>query len=1408
MSGPTRFLLLLCFGAFAAVAAPQPIFEDAFATFANGLPKGWSKYDTGKAGTISRIALPGGRYGALLTVEDAKQSLGLVRRFPAAGGKYYRASLESSALPERGQKGAFLQIRFEPYPLKTFGNSEYLRQLPLADFDADRNVTDVTLQAPAGTTGAMIYIITAGAAPAVRLQKFSFEVSDTPFAPREADPQIVPGALKITPRDLKIDTVLVRDRRALAAIVAPDAPEYRELAARINRAVKAKTGVELPILKDEAFARADRLKYPIITLGNRDVNRTMANLYNRFYTLIDAKYPGKGGAVVRSVHDPFGGNGGNVITVAGSDFDGDRRAAETFAAILEQCPAGPELKVGYLADIKLGEGLVPPAGAEDAKVWENSPGAGDAGAYGWTVISKNLALFYMTNDERYAREFMRLAFPDDQAAAELNRIDGAFTYANLKNPLGEPYHYNSSMLILHWDLIEEHPFFSDADRVRITGKFYEQLNRRRTDGDKGIYKIYEQKKAPALLPDRHWISEALTVYIAARYFDKYYPCRDGRDGLAAARRQFATLDRYPAMVAGSLFWYNTFLLPAFDFALLDGGLKYVGSPVIDRYVEALTLLADRTPNDWSQEFSTQRLLYMMAYLTQNQAPVELARVRRNFSPDGLRLGQSFWPVKPYERNYFSDTDGKWRRAGFDARGMAEWNPPFDKTRVVEWMSFRRRGAAGEDFALLDAKYESGRNPFHNFALISLYLRGVPLLRGYHNQLHLYRDGLGDPAISRYTEILQSGRAGKTAFVRGKLAQFNGHDWERTILIRENRFLLEIDAVTPRTDTKISEIIANFETPEGAVMTPVAATCEFKLTPKTGGPWTVACSQPAGISQSGVAGGSYLKTTGVNSKFTILTPGKKDEAIRFASVVRPGEPAADQASAAQRGDRIALRLPEPAMLELLPEAGFLLREADAVFGFQVKSIPGVFTADLPVAAEYADGKLTVCAGRKGEITLADGRKIAVGPDRETVAELAAKPALADPSAEAEAMLAAKPKPAAAAAAELPELAEAWQATPGAFVGVHEKIELDGRPGLVVAVDDRALILGYDGKIKREFKSSATVGALCCWPEKKLLLVGSIDEKLRAFTLDGKQLWEFTSQMPDGIKHERMWWAKGEMPGVCKIAVAELEPGKPLIFVGGAGTLEILDANGKLLKRHFQEWGTFEGMTILPAHGQTPVSLLSWGFMVGHPATYRYRADLDRGHLDLTRAKDGSFMSSFGFGFVGRNHLKTAQLTPGGPTRLIGDFNGTVNRVMIWDLDGTVLHEIDLGFGIRAFGGIPYAKTMLRTTNVRGLDIVDFDGKGDRSIAVAFQRRFVAAFDRELKSRFFCPLPENPLLLAVIPGRTGDRLAVGCADGQLLVIDGDGRITGRAKVEGRPTLLASDGVLLVAGTEKGTLTGFKL
>ena len=98
----------------------------------------------------------------------------------------------------------------------------------------------------------------------------------------------------------------------------------------------------------------------LIVLGNRSTNRTMSALYDLFYCLVDLKYPGPEGYVVRSVHNPFG-DGRSVVIVGGSDAAGVDAGANAFADLLSKTSAANgDLSIGWTMVTKLGKGVKVP----------------------------------------------------------------------------------------------------------------------------------------------------------------------------------------------------------------------------------------------------------------------------------------------------------------------------------------------------------------------------------------------------------------------------------------------------------------------------------------------------------------------------------------------------------------------------------------------------------------------------------------------------------------------------------------------------------------------------------------------------------------------------------------------------------------------------------------------------------------------------------------------------------------------------------------------------------------------------------------------------------------------------------------------------------------------------------------
>ena len=161
----------------------------------------------------------------------------------------------------------------------------------------------------------------------------------------------------------------------------------------------------------------------------------------------------------------------------------------------------------------MGKGIVVPTDVRKLLHWDASAGYRSVGYFGWNSISKNMAAYYMTGREHHAREFLRLAFPDEQALKDITAIDGE-RIENKLEPLSGAYHYNSHMMILFWDLIEESPVFTDEQRLRVTNAFSKQLLHRKRE------RIYGLTRPSRAVGSRHGQWSAVSIDCLRRCFPK------------------------------------------------------------------------------------------------------------------------------------------------------------------------------------------------------------------------------------------------------------------------------------------------------------------------------------------------------------------------------------------------------------------------------------------------------------------------------------------------------------------------------------------------------------------------------------------------------------------------------------------------------------------------------------------------------------------------------------------------------------------------------------------------------------------------------------------------------------------------------------------------------------------------
>jgi hypothetical protein len=778
---------------------PNPSFEEPLEP--NGLPAGWALYAGSGQNQAIRLVKPGfeGEWAMMIDDPDPAAEIGVSRQVPAEGNLVYEVSAQVKAVEGASGIGTFMQLRFLP--------SQKLVQTSLAaSSSTEFERVAVRGQAPPDTTTAVIYLYThREPTPKVIVDAVALVSGVEPPPPPPPEP-VPPVYTQV--KDLHLETELVRDGKANVTIVAPASGLYAAEAKVIQSAIRAITGAEPPIAADDSPAAAVPIQGNLVVLGNRSTNRTCGKLYDLYYTLTDLRYPGPNGYEVRTLHSPFG-DGRNVLLVGGSDATGVAAGAEALVAKLQA--AGGEkgrLAVGRLMEVRLGDGIQVPTDIKQFEVWEASAGYGSTGYFGWNSISKRMAMYYMTGDETSAREVIRLAFPDAQAKQDIADIDGE-RIENKDDPLAGPYHYNAHLMILFWDLIEESPLFTDAERLQVTNAFSRQLNHRKGEG------IYGRTEPPPCVGSRHGQWAAVSLYCLGRYFQKDYPGPIWQHCLDSSVLEFRPLHSH-AWIAGendNLFWYDTGIAPILTYMVLTGDRKPAENGVLAELLRGQEILVTGERGHWDLRSAALDFLHKTAYITQDGRWLTY-RDRTGVDLSLFRLGQSFWPEEGLLPAPPTDLVGRWSihpmpRPMWQGRGTG-----FELAESFLFGSYRSAVDATGDFTLIDGFNGASRNPYHTYAILDLRLGGVPILAGYRNQVLTRADGLVEPAVAMDGALQARDVVGGTAFAVAEVPNAAYCSWRRALIQRTGQYAVVIDDLGFRTDADNMEIQTLWETPGG------------------------------------------------------------------------------------------------------------------------------------------------------------------------------------------------------------------------------------------------------------------------------------------------------------------------------------------------------------------------------------------------------------------------------------------------------------------------------------------------------------------------------------------------------------------------------------------------------------------
>jgi outer membrane protein assembly factor BamB len=590
-------------------------------------------------------------------------------------------------------------------------------------------------------------------------------------------------------KDLRLTTVICKGRQAQAILAIPDDDVHKALAAEINARIRKCGGVELPVAVNKTPAEL-LPQMNVIALGNLADNPFIEKLYFRWFCFTDRWYPGKGGYEVRSIHDPLG-TGTNVILLGGSDAAGASEAVRRFCSILEPASFGA-LSVGRLFDLRLGQNLKPPSDANRTPPLLRLFVEGLEMPLGYNEASRLGLMHYYTGEPKYARAFMDAA-----------RRSHLFAQAD---------HYHAHHNALVWDLIEESPLFTDADRLFVTNEIFEHALSGESGG--GLAAL---SGGPDSMFDRHAGFIGLSALTDIRYLARDYPRQEWEGILSAVDGYFRP--RLGSFASGSDLARGiyTYLEALVIYSLLTGNHEIVRSGALRAWADRCAAMCDPlgflVPSGQYDAMSYPYFTFRKAaFLLKDPGLLYLSGMRQRAadSQGVYELGMEFDQGQAFagdiEPRPPHDLTGV-RVVPLDDRERREFDPGMPPNKAFAKITFRSGLGEDDQFLVLDGIWggPAGKPIQDANAILQFSDGGRTFLVDVdpetqnrrsstvnHNVLSVTRDGQA-PVPPRLAALESVADLPSIGCTHTRLDPYMEGSWDRHIVWRKGAYFVVVDA---------------------------------------------------------------------------------------------------------------------------------------------------------------------------------------------------------------------------------------------------------------------------------------------------------------------------------------------------------------------------------------------------------------------------------------------------------------------------------------------------------------------------------------------------------------------------------------------------------------------------------------
>lgn len=619
------------------------------------------------------------------------------------------------------------------------------------------------------------------------------------------EPNTMKSFLDVTEaHELTPDTVLVADGQPTAVIVAPVEAEWAAEAESLAGVIEQATGARPEIRPGDSVTNEELAATNAVLLGNVANNRAFLYPYMHDQAYADGVFPGPAGYELRTAQDPFGTRH-NLLIVGASDLAGLRAG---IAALSTHIKPGATLALHRLCEVKLGdeaerlwgslftqdlgEGWV--KGQQDAAEKTLAAG-GHTGLFSqMATVGENYAL---TGRQPYAELFVWLA---KRAYAHYQSDPG--TYGG---PWGMDSDFPSHRVMPAWDVVEECPSLTAADRLEVSRILFQYISDAALPEAAGAAGTAQAGR----LVSNHGTFAALGAFCAGEFFAKHYNSAEGKQWMTLGDQTFTALAsgskvhedcngyqwltqyhivRYALTKPDLTYFENGNARQAADFAVLTMNNLGYQVPYGDTgawvcWFSELPVL--RACEWYYRDGRYQWAINKKVALGQRPALGQLDPQGTTAEPDDL-TGARAWPL---DRRYFG--------------GGGEGAPPAEAT--VDKVAFRDSFDPQGQYLLLDGLSNGGHRHMDGNSVLQWterdrvwladadYIKSLPK---YHNGVLILKDGQS-ATIPDYCELEHFADLPGMAASITTLRNYAGVDWRRHVIWLKGQAFVVADQMVAR-----------------------------------------------------------------------------------------------------------------------------------------------------------------------------------------------------------------------------------------------------------------------------------------------------------------------------------------------------------------------------------------------------------------------------------------------------------------------------------------------------------------------------------------------------------------------------------------------------------------------------------